>query len=67
MFLLGMVCHILVYRARQVLKEITEKLKDSFVPLKLEFSGIGHFRNNVIFAKIKDGPAKDKLCEIAGM
>lgn len=35
-------------------------------PIQLEFSGLGHFGSNVVFVKVRDGPAKDKLHEIAG-
>ena len=57
-----------VLRAQQVLEAVTKKLKanDSFHRLKLEFSGIGHFNDSVVFVNIKDGPSKDKLYQIAG-
>ncbi len=56
-----------MYRAKRVLEEIMEIVKETLVTsLKLEFSGIDTFRNDVVFVKMKDGPAKDKLCEIAG-
>ena len=56
------------HRARDVLGEVTERLKEngSFIPLKLEFSGIGRFDTSVVFVKLRDGPAKEKLHEIAG-
>ena len=36
-------------------------------PLRLEFSGLGHFNNTVVFVKLKDGPAKELLHKIAGI
>ena len=34
-------------------------------PLRLEIGGIGNFRDQVVFAQVKDGPAKDNLCRTA--
>ena len=61
----------LFFRAKEVLAEVTETvISDISIddePLTLEISGIGRFSNNVIFAKIKEGPAREKLYRIAGM
>ena len=57
----------LFYRAKEILGEVIERLKgDKCEAFQLQFSGVGHFGNNVVFAKVKDGPAKDKLYHIAG-
>ena len=55
------------FRAKEVLADITEGLKrDWKEPLKLEFCGVGNFGNSVVYVKVKDGPAKDKLHQISG-
>lgn len=36
-------------------------------PLKLKLSGMGHFHNKVTFIHVQDGPAKERLHQIAGM
>ncbi len=36
-------------------------------PLKLTFKGLGTFRQDVLFARIEDGPSKHRLRNMAGM
>lgn len=53
-----------------ILSEVTDQLKRDYSlganPLQLQFSGLGHFGDAVVFVKVRDGPAKDKLHEMAG-
>ncbi len=57
-------------RAKKILSDITQMVKEKFSfdkdPFMLELEGIGCFSTNVVFVKIKDTPALDKLDEIAG-
>ena len=58
------------YRAKLALCEATEKVKselDLLVdPLELNISGLGNFSKNVLFAKVADGPSKERLVSMAG-
>lgn len=45
---------------------VKEKFSFDKDPFMLELEGIGCFSTNVVFVKIKDTPALDKLDEIAG-
>ena len=59
-----------LFRAKKILLEVTERVKRDFFladeSLRLDVGGVSNFRNNVVYAKVKDGSAKVKLHEIAG-
>lgn len=61
----------LSFRAKAVLSEAAERVRRDILaadgPPVLEFHGMGHFDTSVAFVKVRDGPAKDKLLQIAGM
>ncbi len=59
------------FRAKAALRECNEVLSPRFESdgqLKIAFQGLGHFNNQVMFAKIKDEDSiVEKLYDIAGM
>ena len=52
------------------LLEATEKVKTELDllndPLELNFSGLGNFSKNVLFAKVAEGPSRERLIAMAG-
>ena len=50
--------------------EATEKVKSELdllkTPLELNFSGLGNFSKNVLFAKVAEGPSRERLISMAG-
>ena len=59
-----------MHRAKQALFEATQKVKSDLDlindPLVLNFSGLGTFSDNVLFAKVAQGPSKERLTAMAG-
>ena len=62
------IINLFPFRARQVLQKAAGQLREQCLCTKVEFSGLGTFRDGkVVFANIKDGPGKKTLQNIAGM
>lgn len=61
---------LLCFRAKAALRECNEVLSPRFEQdgkLNIAFQGLGHFNNQVMFAKIRDDDEiVNKLYEIAG-
>ena len=57
-------------RAKLALFEATEKVKSELDllsdPLELNFSGLGNFSKSVLFAKVAEGPSRERLIAMAG-
>lgn len=60
----------LLFRAKHILcgvtREITKKFSLAMNPVDFVIAGIGNFSNRVVFAKVAEGTAKQKLEDIAG-
>ncbi|CAL1292003.1 unnamed protein product [Larinioides sclopetarius] len=54
-------------RALKALRNVHEECNDDMCknPLRLEFCGLGHFRNRVLYAKIKENESFERLCNLA--
>ena len=47
-------------------QKVTRELNFIHDPLVLNFSGLGTFSQNVLYAKIAEGPNKDRLITMKG-
>lgn len=57
-------------RAKVALQEATEQVVSTLMleadPLEISFSGLGNFSTKVVFAKVCEGPPKQRLVKMAG-
>ena len=60
-----------LYRAKAALLEATQRVATEMEvllsPIVLEFGGVSSFSTRVVFAAIKENPAKKRLVSIAGV
>ena len=47
-------------------ESVTQATQLSLTPLTLNIEGMDHFGHSVVFAKVADGPAKERLHTLAG-
>ena len=67
---LSIVLFLSLHRAKAALREATQRVATEMEvlssPIVLEFGGLSSFSTRVIFAAIKETPAKEKLTSVAG-
>jgi len=68
--LLSIVISLSLYRAKAALLEAAQRVATEMEvlssPIVLEFGGVSSFSTRVVFAAIKESPAKEKLTSVAG-
>ena len=67
---LSIVLYLSLYKAKAALVEATQTVATEMEvlssPIVLEFGGVSSFSTRVVFAAIKENPAKEKLTSVAG-
>ena len=65
------VLYFICCRAKKVLFQATQKATEDLDllndPLVLNFSGLGNFSKNVLYANVQEGEQKERLIKLAGL